>query len=463
MALENNLDVKIQRFGPQIAEFNLRASYSIYEPALNFTSLHSFSSQPGGVDQFGRDIGNRELETESFPGGVNSGLGAQLPTGLRYSLTESLNDTASTALGKTADNFNANWTVQLRQPLLQNFWIDPGRAQIQINKRLLKISEIAFKSQLMTTVHNVEQAYYNLIFARENVKVVEKGLELAERTLMENKKKVEVGALAPLDEKQAESQVATSKADLIAAQQTLEVQANTLKTLLTDKYETLHDLDLVPAEKLVPVPMTYNLQESWQKSLSLRPDLVQAKLDLERRDITLKLQKNQILPSLDVFGSYGLTGNRLNATYGDVLSDLTRDKNPSYAYGATLTIPLGNTGARNRYKSSRAEKEQAILSVEKLKQDIMVQVANAITSAQSGFERVRATRDAVAFAETALDAEQKKLENGKSTTFQVLQLQRNLTNARFDEIRALAEYNIALSLVAFSEGTTLDRHSLNVK
>ena len=208
--------------------------------------------------------------------------------------------------------------------------------------------------------------------------------------------------------------------------------------------------------------MTYNLQDSWQRGLALRPDLQQAKLDLERRDISLRLQKNQILPALDVFGRYGLSGNRVNTSYGDVLSDLTRDRNPSYSFGGSLTIPLGNIGARNRYKATRAEKEQAMLQLDKLKQDIMVLIDDSVKAAQSAFERVQATREARTYAETALDAEQKKLENGKSTTFQVLVLQRSLTSASFEEIRALAEYNNSLANLAFREGTTLDRHRLNV-
>ncbi|MBM3837316.1 MAG: TolC family protein [Verrucomicrobia bacterium] len=461
MALENNLDVKIQRFNPLIAEHNLRSSYAIYEPGITLQGSHFFSSQPGGVDQFGRDIGNRELEVDTLPG-INFGLGAILPTGARYSITESLSRTTSLVGTNENSNYNASWSIQLSQPLLQNFWIDPGRATILINKKVLKLSETMLKGQIMTTVHSVEQAYYNLIFARENVKVVEKALELAQRTLFENKKKVELGALAPLDEKQAEAQVAASKADLIAAQQNLAFQENVLKSLLTDKYESFHEVELIPAEKLVPVPVAFNLQDSWQRGLAMRPDLQQAKLDLERRDITLRLQKNQILPSLDVFGRYGVSGNRLNTSYGDVLSDLTRDRNPSYSFGGSLTIPLGNIGARNRYKATRAEKEQALLQLKKLEQDIMVQIDDAIKAVQSAFERVQATREAREFAFTALDAEQKKLENGKSTTFQVLQLQRNLTAASFEEIRALAEYNNAQALHAFREGSTLDRHRLNL-
>ena len=124
---------------------------------------------------------------------------------------------------------------------------------------------------------------------------------------------------------------------------------------------------------------------------------------------------------------------------------------------------MGNTGARNSYKAAKATKEQMALQLKQLTQTVLVQIENAIAVAMTSFERVRATKNASEFAEAALDAEQKKLQNGKSTSFQVLQLQRDLTAARSSEIRALADYNIALSQLALNEGTTLERRKINLE
>jgi outer membrane protein len=457
MALENNLDVKIRRFDPTIAQYNLSGSYAAYEPLFGLFGQHSFNSQPGGFDTFGRALPAREIESDDF--GTNPQLSGMLPTGtgLRYNGGFSMNEST---FNSTNVSHSGNWSIGLTQPLLKDSWIDGGRMQIQVSKKALKMSELDLQQQIMVTINSVEQAYYNLIYARESVKVQEKALELVQRFLVETRKKVEVGALAQLEEKQAESQVATSKADLLSAQRSLALQENVLKSLITPDFAGWQDVHLVPGENLVPLPMSYNLQDSWRKGLTQRPDLQRFKLDLERRDIVLRYRKNQLLPELDLIGSYGHNG--LNTSFDRVFDDLGTDQNPRWSYGARLSIPLGNISARNNYKAEKAAKQQALLQLKKLEKDIMVQIDDAIKQAQTNFERVEATKQARLFAEAALDAEQKKLENGKGTPFFVLQFQRNLTSARFEEIRGLAEYNNALAQLAYLEGATLERHRINI-
>jgi len=164
---------------------------------------------------------------------------------------------------------------------------------------------------------------------------------------------------------------------------------------------------------------------------------------------------------VDLVGTYGYSGT--GKEYSGAFNQLGRGDNPFYSFGAQLTIPLGQTGARNSFKSAKATKEQLVLILKQGEQVQLIAIENSIANAQTSFERVDATRQARLYAEAALQAEQKKLENGKSTSFVVLQLQRDLTSARSAEIRALADYNIALAQVAFSEGTTLERHKLDVE
>jgi outer membrane protein TolC len=215
-----------------------------------------------------------------------------------------------------------------------------------------------------------------------------------------------------------------------------------------------------PSQKLLPEPQQYNLQESWKKGLAMRPDLLQLRVDLERRDIMLRYQRNQLYPQLDLVGSYGRSG--LATTLSPSLADINDERLPAYSYGAVLSFPLGNRTASNTARATKAAKEQAVLQYKKLEQNVLVQIDDSVKLAQSDFERVDATREARIYAEAALDAEQKKLENGKSTSFLVLQAQRDLTASRSAEIRALADYNKALSQLALNEGTTLERNKLSV-
>jgi len=349
----------------------------------------------------------------------------------------------------------------MRQPLLKNFWIDSTRMNIQVARKNIKSTEMGLQLQIMSILTSVEQAYYDLIFTRENVKVQQKALELAERLLHENKQRVKVGALAPLDEKQAESQVAARKADLLSSQRQLATQQNTLKRLISDDFGAIAETSLEPTGELLAVPQAFSVQDSWAKGLTMRPDLLQNRIEVEKQDIVLRYQKNQLYPSLDLVGSYGHTAS--DTGYGGVFRNLGEGSGPYWSYGAQLSFPLGNRAARNNLRNSRARKEQVLLQLKSREQEIMAQIDNAIQLAETNLERVDATHQARLYAEAALDAEQKKLENGKSTSFVVLQLQRDLTSARSSEISALTEYNKSLAQLALAEGATLQRHEIKLE
>ena len=459
LALQPNLDVQIERYSPIIGQFNLNGAYGAYDPTFSMSAKENYRASGGG---FNSTAGFFVPANQNYDETYSSGLSGLLPSGLTYNLSGNMDrNSGSSFVGSNVVNrgflYQPFAGITLDQPLLKNFWIDASRQQIWVNKKTLKIDELALRQQILTTVTLVEQAYYDLIFARENVKVQEKALELAERLLSENKKRVEVGALAPLDEKQSASQAAASRADLLSAQNSLSMQQNVLKNLIADEYTVWHDVLIEPSQKLVPVPQQYNLQESWRKGLTMRPDLQQLRVDLERRDIILRYQRNQLFPQLDLVGSYGRSG--LATTLDPSLNDIRDERLPAYSYGAVLSFPLGNRTARNNARATKAAKEQALLQYKKLEQNILVQIDDSVKLAQTDFERVGATREARIYAEAALDAEQKKLENGKSTSYLVLLAQRDLTTRSSDEIRALADYNKALAQLALNEGTTLERNN----
>ena len=291
--------------------------------------------------------------------------------------------------------------------------------------------------------------------------VQEKAVELATQLVVENKKRVEVGALAPLDEQQAEAQAASTEATLIAAKSALAVQEHLVKQLITDQYAEWVNTRLEPSGTLAAPRQFFNLQDSWSKGLALRPDLLQAKLDVEQQGIQLKFSYNQLFPELDVFGTYGYNGS--GGVYSGAFYDIQQMNRPAYTFGGLITIPLGNTTARNNYKSGKVTLQQLVLTLKKLEQTIMVAIDNDIKLAESNFKQVAATRTAREYAGAALDAEQKKLESGKSTTYTVLQMQRDLTTARGNEIQALDNYNKALVQLSLDEGTTLQRLNINVE
>ena len=461
-ALEHNLDLQIERYNPQISLFNLRGTYAGYDPSLSLSGVHNFSLSGGGLDRVTKlPSPAHTSDIDTFSGS----LGGLAPWGLTYGLFGSVNG-ATFALPPT-NNFTAasgSVGINLTQPVLKNFWIDGTRLNISVSKNRLKYSELGLRTRIMDVATSVERAYYDLIAARENVKVVEQALQLAEQLVSENKKRVEVGTMAPLDEKQAESQAAGRRADLLSARQSLAAAQNALKFLLTDNYREIHDTEIEPTETLTAPAQMFNLQDSWGKGLSERPELLQAKLDAERLGIQLKYDRNQLFPELDLIGSYGHTAGGTKITeFGQALDEFRRGDQPFYSYGAKLTVPLSNPAARNTYNADKLSRKQILLTLKKLEQSILTQIDNDVIAARASYERVGSTREARLYAEAALDAERKKMENGKSTSFVVLQLQKDVTSARSEEIRALADYNKALADLARGEGTTFERRAINLE
>jgi outer membrane protein TolC len=469
MALQSNLDIQVFRFNPRFAQFGLSGAYAVYEPSLNLGYVHSERKSAGGFDDESRAVPSFFSASDDWNAGIGNTVEGYLPSGLSYNISariskQNFKGAASTNITEeplSNDEYTGDVGITLRQPLLRNAWIDPARAEIQISRRTFRRSEEELRQTVMDTLLRVEQAYYNLIFARENVKVQATALELASQLLRENRKRVEVGALAPLDEKQAEAEVASTRAALIDAERTLSEQQNILKSLITDRYDLWNAVNLEPVDSLLAVPMVADVHQSWRHGLTQRPDLMALKYALESAGITVKLTKNQLWPQLDLVGSYGHAEKALG--YDDVLRELPRGRNPRHTYGVVLSVPLGNRSARMRHKTAKAEQEQSLMEYKRLEQQIMVQIDDAVKLIRSSFERVEATRAARAFAQEALAAEQKKLENGKSTSFFVLQFQRDLTVRRSEEIRALADYNNALAQLAWREGTTLERHHVQMR
>ena len=498
LALEHNLDIRIQRITPRLASLSLYGTYAAYDPSLSGSFSHSDSASPSGVDPQGRPYTPTESRKDAFNFAL-SGLG---PLGETYRLGASMNDTYGTRPGLAADPFNPVWSTNaftflvptnlagqqatvisqgpgvmtvvngfrtadafagltLTQPLMKNFWIDDARLSITLRRHDLKSSEQDFRQTVIATVSGVQTAFYNLIAARETVTVQIKALELAEELLRENHKRVEVGVLAPLDEKQAESQVAASRADLLGAQNSARTAQNALKSLISDRFESWKDVELEPTEKLSRIAEVLNRQDSWSKGLTMRPELIKARIDLQKRNVTLRYDRNQLYPQLDLTGSFGLAGSATE--FSGALGGVTDRENPAFSFGVQFAMPLSRRAARTAYRMDKEALEQALLSLKKLEQGIMIEIDNAIATAQTRFQQVEATGAAVVYAEAAVDAERKKLDNGKSTNFQVISLQRDLSLRRYEGIAAMVGYNTALVSLAQSEGATLERSRINLE
>jgi outer membrane protein len=459
-ALKHNFDVQVERFSPEISEENLYASYGGWDPTLNVSGTHHYGVSGGGLDANQLQIPPTVTDENNF----SADVGSTLPEGLQYDFFGNLGQSyGHYSPTNTFENASGSIGVNLKQPLLKNFWIDSTREAIYVAKNRYKYSEQGLRLQLITTLALVENAYYEVVYAYANVTVEQEALNLATQQLSDDQTRVRIQVLAEHGGtiEQDEAQVAQSRANLITAQYTLEKNQNTLKNLITDKYTDWHDVDIMPADKMDAVRQLFDVQDSWDKGLRLRPDLQQAKLNAEQQGIVLKYDRNQLYPELDLVGSYGFNGS--SAQYSGTLGEIRTGNEPMYSYGGQLTVPLSNISARNNYKANKAQEAQMLLQLKQLEQNIMVTIDDDVKNAEAAWESVDATRDQRIYAEVALQAEQQKYAVGTSTTFVVLQLQNNLTAARSQEIRTLANYNEALVTLGQDEGSILQMRNIDIE
>lgn len=522
LALENNLDIAIARYNLNIADTDiLRANAGSSILGVNSGVL---TGTPGGTaGGLGGTVGSGPGGTTPTAGGAASGVGgiSQSTEGLGPSIPNfdpvlsgtaqydasnlictspfcgTLQDTGTLNFGYNqgfhwGTNLNVSFTnsrvisnsafttvspslssgfkAQITQPLLQGFGFLPNTRFIKIAKNNREITDVAFRLQVITTVDQIENMYWNLVYAYEYVRVQQEALAFAQKTLSDTQKQVQIGTLAPIEVVRAQSTVSTDQQQLISAKTNLQLQEllmkNALSRTLVDP--TLADARVVPTstmeipkqEQVVPTEDLIN------EALSHRPDLTEQRIDLRNRDISRQAVRNLLRPSLNLFAYYGGSGvggsqnpNYLCGTaaggsssicngvttvpsvgYGDTLHQLVDGTAPDKGIGLTLSIPIRNRTAQATQIRAGLEYRQAQMRLQQLENQVRIEVRNAQFDLEQNRAAVESAQAAVDYARQSLDAEQKKLALGASTSTLVLQNQSALATAESNLVSARAAY-----------------------
>lgn len=458
-ALRYNLDLRIAKAEPEIAKAKLRgASAAYYDPNLSVRGGRSSDTQPGGVDEHNRAFAGSEQETDSF----SSSILGRTPTGASIGLRSFLNDSEGTNSSGAFTHANGAVFAEIRQPLLKDLLIDDGRLIIRISHQELHVSRLELQGEIMRLVSQVESAYIDLIAARANLTVRREAEALAAKILDGDLKRIAATTLAPNDAKQSEAQLEARRVGVLQARQTVYLLENSLKSLFTADFAIWRDIRLLPDPSFVSgKSATLEINVSWERALLSRPDLRQAQLDLETQGLILRHAKQARLPSLDVVGRYGLAGSGRDRNA--VRRGIEQHTGPSWSLGVEISFPLTNGRAHNDYRTAQLRLGQHLAALRQLEQNILIEIDDAHRAAELAQERVAAAQRAEQLASEAVEAEEKKLSTGRSTTFVVLLLQNNLTEARLQKVLADAQYERALVQLALSEGSTLERHKIDVE
>jgi outer membrane protein TolC len=390
---------------------------------------------------------------------------------------------ASTSRFNTLNpNLTGSFRAQIRQHLLQGFGPSLNTRLIVQAKNTRKIAEEGFRLQVITTVSQIENIYWDLVNAYEDYKVKERSLALAQKTLSDNQKQVEIGTLAPLDVVRAQSTVASAEQDLIVSKTNLQLQQLTIKNALTRSLPNdsqIMQSEVIPTDTVM-IPDQENLpsvQDMIQQALTNSPSYITSKINLQNGQINIKGAKNGLLPTLDLIGFYGASSlagpqNPLNSTippgtlpttgFGDTFSNLFNSSAPDKGVALSLTVPLGNRAAQATQVRSQLEYRQSLLSLKQVENQIAIGIRNDAFTLENNRARVVAAQKARDLAAQTLDAEQKKYNLGASTYLNVLQDERDLAQA--ESALVAAKTNYAKSRVQLDRDTaqTLDRNNINL-
>ncbi len=546
LALENNLDVAIARYNLNIADTDvLRARAGAQILGVNVGIVQN--TPGGGVGGIGSQVGSGTGGTSLGAGGAGAGAGGivsstsgglfgplitsfdpvltgsyqsdhfnilpsstfspaspqntttanfQYVQGFHWgsNLSVGFNNTRTTVgnapFSVLSPQLNSNFHFQLTQHLLQGFGFAPNTRFIRIAKNNRELSDVAFRLQTITTVDQIENMYWDLVFAYENQRVKEESLAFSQKTLSDTKKQVEIGSLAPIEAVRAQSTVAADEQALTVAKTNLQLQQLIMKNALS---RTLHDpalanADVVPTSTM-DAPQNEQVQpteDMVNEALRHRAELVEGRIQLNSQQIGNKALRSSLLPTLDAYayyGGYGLGGSQ-NPTnlcgnpenpgfgcsttpanpvgYGSTLNQLINSTAPDKGIGLQLNIPLRNRAAQAVQIRGELEYRQAQMALQQTENRVSIEVRQAQFAVEQNRASVASAQAAVDYAKQSLDAEQKKYQFGTSTTTAVLQTRSALAGAESTLMSAMAAYEKSRVELDRATGTLLEHNGISV-
>ncbi len=518
LALENNLDIAIARYNLNIADTDVWRAKAGFNTILGVNSGVVQNTPGGGVGGLGTQVGSGQGGTSVAAGGAGAGSSGLVQSTLgsgplltsfdpvitgtlqidhlkiacstpfcgnvqntgtaNFALTQGFHwgtnmavsfnnerQTSNSQFTNVSPGLNSSFKFQLTQHLLQGFGFAANTRFIQIAKNDRELSDVAFRLQITTTVDQIENMYWDLVFAYENVRVQQEQLAFAQKTLSDNQKQVEIGTLAPIEVVRAQSTVASNQQTLTVALTNLQLQQllmkNALSRTLVDP--VLADAEVIPTstmelpaqEPVVPI------QDLVNDALAHRPELAESRINLSNTAISNKAIRSALLPSVDLFAYYGGAGlgGRQNplatclnpngcpvfptTSYGDTLDQLVNSTAPDKGVGIAINIPLRNRAEQSIQVRGELEYRQSQLLLQQTENKVRIEVRNAQFGVQQNRASVASAQAAVDLARQSLDAEQKKYALGASTSTLVLQNQALMTQAEVTLVSAKAAYEKA--------------------
>ena len=453
-ALERNIDIAVVRLEPRISDWELTAQRASFLPTLNGTVGPSGRTQAATRNIDGGDV----ITSDTLA--YNAGVAQLLPFGGGDYTVNFTNSRVASSDERSLRNptFNSNLQFRLTQPLLRDRSTDAIRTQIRILQINRDVTDLQVKTTIENTLADVRNAYWELVYAIRAIDVAQRSLALSRKLVEDNRIRVEIGTLAPIDIVQAEVQSATAAQSLTIAEATWRTADLNLKRLIVASTEDeLWRSRLQPVDQPTVTAQPIDTEGAVARALRDRIDLQQDRKTLQANDISMRLLDNQTKPLLDLQATYGMTAvggpqfSEIDGVpvttaggYGEALGQIFRFNYPTWAVQAVASYTIGTSAAKARVASAKIQYEQTQAQIRARELQVATEVTNAALDVESALKRLDAARLTRELAEKQLEAEASKFEVGMSTNYQIVQFQRDLANARNSELRAVLDYQRAL-------------------
>lgn len=473
LALANNNEIKIQRLQPDLGQQQIRFAKGAFDPQFSFSTQYSYSTTPQNAVEFistGGLVGGfndpRSFTAENYS--LNWTLGGKTPLGTQYSVglnqLQSRNDiNIQIPPSLFFPEYTSVLGLTLTQPLLRGAGPAANLAELRIARVQKQIGWYDWQQQLISTLGQTVSLYLDLIFASENLKVREGAVRTARLLEEQNIRRVRAGKMRPADVWEAQTSVAANSDNALRAANAFIEAQNNLKARIF----SLAEVSAGPTGRLEPVDdlripaLSMDRSQFLQEAFSKRPEYLKVTAELEKEGIKVRYARNQVYPQVDLQAGYGLTG--LEGDFGNSFDQVFEGEGPALSFGVIFSVPLGNQKELASLQSAKIKQQQALLGLEKTSIDITLDVDTAMGIAETTRKQVEVAAQTTVTAKLTAEAQEKLLEEGKSTTFDVVRLQNDFADASTRELAALANYRKAVLRLAVARGTLLEELGISLE
>ncbi|MGC3990424.1 MAG: TolC family protein [Chthoniobacteraceae bacterium] len=468
LALQNNLDIQASNLDVVISDATHRQAYGDFDPKFDLLAEYVNTLTPQNAAQYVATsgvAGTQRIYTENDYQ-FHVSLQGKTMLGTQYALTfqddqlrNTLNEDPSVSI--FSPEYQSFLGLQVRQPLLKDFGPDATLAGLRITQKSKEISQLTWRGKVIDSIAGVMVTYYKMLFAVESVRLRQQAVDGDQKLLDQNRRRLQLGFMSPIDVRQAEVAVSSDQGDLLEAQDYFMQQQFALKQQLFSDMSQDSGRDFDPVTGLHEMPLPGKTRdELLHDAFQNRYDYQAAMKTVERESLRIRYAKNQLYPNVDLIGSYGVNG--LRGGYDTSILKALQNRTPSIVGGIEVAFPIGNRQARGLYDQVVAQKTQALVRLKQAEMKVVYDVDAALSHIETTRQRVITAQTSTRAAEEALKIANGELDQGLLSSFDVIDQKKKLDDARIRELQAVVDMNVSLVQLWVSTGTLLDEQNVHI-